>query len=203
MFERPGNYFLSLTFKWDDILNLLEMPTNERPNFVVNEKMYYKASNAYSAEGLGIDRTEALFEYYIMPKSIRNGSYAPSSTIYDQQLKRFFETPNINYGPLLNHTKHEEETVSCFFSRLSSRKGKSAFSFSYTSVRDSKALSFYFDEKYLNLDDAHKTWSGDEEISFEVVERTRNNEEIVLVEKGIFWIQICVQSQEDASPSPF
>src|ERR1035437_7850714 len=104
MFKKPSNYFLSISFDWKDILNILEVSEEEQSDFVINEKYYYQSPNANIIANsnrnpgwFGVIETSTLFEYYIMPESLRNGSGKGDSCIYDQQLKRFFESPNINY----------------------------------------------------------------------------------------------------------
>jgi len=204
MFKNPGNYFLSLSFEWKDIFRILEVPENQQDDFEVNEKYRYQSPNANSTDGLGINSSSALFEYYILPNSLRNGAYSYSS-IYDQQLKIFFESPNINYGPVLKNSKKEDSSLICFFNK-NLANNKAGFSICFSNDSKWKTIIFLFDENHLNLKDAHVKW-GDR-IPFESFEISYDGKGDNIVKKvsldpKILWLNTSVQSQDDAQSGPF
>ncbi len=204
MFKNPGNYFLAISFKWKNIFRILEVPEDQQSDFVVNEKYQYQSPNANSTDGLGINSSSALFEYYIFPNSLRNRSYSYSS-IYDQQLKRFFESPNINYGPVLKNSKKEDSSLICFFNK-NLANNKAGFSVCFLNEGKWKTIIFLFDESYLNLKDIHVQWG--KKIPFESFEISYDGKGDNIVKKvsvspDILWINTGVQSQDDAQSSPF
>lgn len=84
--------------------------------------------------------------------------------------------------------------------------GKAGFTIVFSKNGEGEALIFYFDEKYLNLKNAHAEWA--KQIPFEVckVSYGKNKDTIsqkLIVSPNIFWLKILVQSQEDAQTSPF
>ncbi len=209
IFKIGGQYFLSISFDWKDIFRFLEVPEKDQEDFEIVEKYKYQSPNANSADGLGINSASALFEYYIIPNALRNGAYSYSA-IYDQQLKRFFESPNINYGPVLKNSKKEDSSIICFFKKGMPSKeasfAKAGFSVCFAQEGKWKTLVFMFDEKFLNLSDAHTQW-GDR-IPFESYEisydgKGDNIVKKVSIDPEKIWINTGVQSQDDAQTGPF
>ena len=209
MFKNPGNYFLSISFEWKDIFRILEVPESQQDYFEVSEKYKYQSPNANGTEGRGAKSCSALFEYYIIPNSLGNGSYSYSS-IYDQQLKRFFESPNINYGPVLKNSKKKDSSLACFFKKgMPTEKAafaKAGFAVCFSQDSKWKTIVFLFDEKFLNLTDAHTQWG--EKIPFEAYEISYDGKGDNIVTKvsldpKILWLNTSVQSQDDAQSGPF
>ena len=205
MFKNPGNYFLSISFEWKDIFRILEVPESQQDYFEVSEKYKYQSPNANGTEGRGAKSSSALFEYYIIPNSLGNGSYSYSS-IYDQQLKRFFEI-GINYGDVLKNSK-KDSYLTCFFSK-NLADNKAGFKVSFYGSKN-KAIIFLFDKNYLNLKDANVKW-GDR-IPFESFKisyasyvdfKADNTVEKVSVSPDVLWINTEVQSQYDAQSVSF
>src|SRR3989338_4909454 len=201
MFKNPGNYFLSIFFEWKDIFRILEVPESQQDNFKVSEE--YKHEHP-GTEGR-LNSFSALFEYYIIPNSLRDGSYSYSS-IYDQQLKRFFEI-GINYGDVLKNSK-KDSYLTCFFSK-NLADNKAGFKVSFYGSKN-KAIIFLFDKNYLNLKDANVKW-GDR-IPFESFKisyasyvdfKADNTVEKVSVSPDVLWINTEVQSQYDAQSVSF
>jgi hypothetical protein len=208
MFKQPSHYFLSISFDWEDILQILEVSESERSSFVVSDKFKYQSPNANSTDGLGINNVSALFEYYIMPRVLRNREYS-SAAIYDQQLKRFFESPNINYGPVLENTKDGSSLV-CFFKNgmpsQSSAFGNAGFAICFTHDNKWKTILITFDSKFLALTDAHVKWG--EMIPFDIYEifYDGNGDKTIKkisVDPEKIWVNTSVQSQDDAQTGPF
>jgi hypothetical protein len=202
LFKNAGNYFLSIFFDWKDIYKLLDIPEAEQSDFVITDNYHYRSLNANDGDGLGIDSNSAVFEYYIIPNSLRNGGYS-YSTIFDQQLKRFFESPNINYGPVLKNSKKDDSSIVCLFNK-NIANGKAGFAIHVSREENRKTVIFLFDEKYLN--DAHTKW-GDK-VPFEAYEISfdHKNENVVKeisVSPDVVHISVLVQSQDDAQSSPF
>ena len=187
MFKNPGNYFLSISFEWKDIFRILEVPESQQDDFEVSEKYEYQSPNANGTEGLGINSSSALFEYYIIPNSLRNRSYSYSS-IYDQQLKRFFESPNINYGPVLKNSKKKDSSLICFFKKgMPNEKAafaKAGFAICFSQDSKWKTIIFLFYE--ISYDG-----KGDN-----IVKK-------VSLDPKILWLNTSVQSQDDAQSGPF
>ena len=203
IFKKPSNYFLSISFQWKDIYKILEIPKEEQTNFVISENYYYESLNANSNDGLGINTSSAIFEYYIIPDSLRNGNYNPSSSIFDQQLKRFFESPNINYGVVLKSIKPTDSLI-CLFNK-NVVNGKAGFAVHLSREKDRKTIIFLFDEHYLNLNDAHTKWG--EKIAFETYEisfdpKNENVVKEISISPDTVYIGISIQSQDDAQSSP-
>ena len=205
MFKNPGNYFLSIFFEWKDIFRILEVPESQQDDFKVSEE--YKHEHP-GTEGR-LNSFSALFEYYIIPNSLRDGSYSYSS-IYDQQLKRFFESPNINYGPVLKNSKKKDSSLACFFKKgMPTEKAafaKAGFAVCFSQDSKWKTIVFLFDEKFLNLTDAHTQWG--EKIPFEAYEISYDGKGDNIVTKvsldpKILWLNTSVQSQDDAQSGPF
>lgn len=208
--KNPSNYFLQISFDWKDIYKILELSEDEQSGLKINPDFYYQSPNGNNGEGLGIDEISANFEYYISPDSLRNGSYPAFSTIYDQQLKRFFETPNTWYrGILSGKTKKDEELwIGCLFSKFFI-KNKSAFCINFSSDGTilQKTLVILFDCEYLNIKNIHQSWGN--QIPFEayIIEKKHSSDSIVknivIAEKTVFWIGTNVQSFDDAQSAPF
>lgn len=207
MFKKAGNYFLSIGFTWTDIFKILEIPENEWSYYKINEKYKYQSVNANDPEGLGMNSIDALFEFYILPNSIRNGDHS-YSTIYDQQLGRFFETPNINYGQVLKDTRENSDNqISCLFS-TSMADAKAGFAISSYLERENiilnKTLVILFDDNYLNLQDAHLTWGN---IFFKTYELSYDEKWDCKIKESsinpaLLFVNIGIQSQEDAQSCP-
>jgi len=200
MFKKSSNYFLSFNFEWNDIFKILGISEKDGIEFTISEKYFYQSPNANDPNGLGIDSSSALFEYYIIPNSL-----VGSSSIFDQQLKRFFETPNINYGPVLENKKNKTSSITCFFNKRII-ENKAGFSICFLNDCAWKTIIFTFDTTYLNLKDVNKQWG--QTIPFETFEITNggsgdNIVKKVSVDSDIFLIQILIQSQNDAQSSPF
>ena len=204
MFKQPSNYFLAIAFDWKDIFKIFEVPEKEQSNFVINEKYHYQSVNANSESG-PIDETWACFEYYIMPNSLRNGSYSYSS-IYDQQLKRFFESPNINYGFVLKNSKEEYSGFTCHFSKGTTyNKDCRKASFSISFSENSKSLVFLFDETYLDFQHTHSLGGNIPFETYEISFDKKNGEVVkkISIDPNTISIGISGQSVEDAQSSPF
>lgn len=211
-----SSYFFLISFEWPKVFDALGIPEAERKHLKFNMELAYKSPNANDGDDLGIDEESAHFEYYISPNALRNGWYKYGS-VYDQQLKRFFETPNINYGTAFSgKTEKEDELwIGCLFSS-NLVKSKAGFSINYgrTGEEDSwsrpdstqRTLVILFDEKYLNLQDAHKTWS--DKVSYRTLLISSDNrgdsevKEITLPDNSV-WVNTDVQSLNDAQVSPF
>lgn len=210
MFTQPSHYFLSISFDWKDIFQVLEIPESEWLDFVIDDKYKYQSPNANSTDGLGINNVSALFEYYIMPGVLRNGKYS-SAAIFDQQLKRFFEGPNINYGSVLRNTKNKDSSLICFFTgRMPSEKspfGNTGFAIFYAQEGKRETVLITFNSKFLALTDAHEKWG--EKIPFEAFLISNDAIDSPNVTKKIFinpekiWLNTSIQSQDDAQTGPF
>ena len=81
------------------MFDLLNVPKNIRANLKVG-KDYSNRESDSTEGGYPINQVEANFEYYIVPKATK-GQYQFSS-IFDQQLKTFSESPNVIYRNVLN-----------------------------------------------------------------------------------------------------
>lgn len=207
------NYFLSISFEWRDMFNILEVPKEERTDFIVSDKYYYKSLNAHIDTDLddpmpdinitGIDYRGAIFEYYILPNSVTNGKYT-HSTIFDQQLKRFFESPNINYGPVLKGKENKDSSLVCFFSK-NMVDNMAGFAISYSNQDKLKAAIFLFNKDYLNLEDRYHCSYAIPFESFEIytddtgeniTRKISDNPESLLIRTSL-------QSYDDGQSSPF
>jgi hypothetical protein len=213
--KAPDSYFLTVSFKWEDIYKVFGLTDEEKEILKINKDFLYKSPNAHDGRSLGIDEINATFEYYVTPNALGNRSYRWSS-IYDQQLKRFFETPNTAYGTVLSGEKDGKSLyTTCLFNK-SLYKGNSAFSI-YFSNTDEKGTELYsntltkilivlFDDKYLNLMGASKKWT--EELSFKtylILKPVGNSEAVteeITMEKGKMYVSISPQSAQDAMASP-
>lgn len=204
IFKNPGNYFFSIWFEWKDIYKELGIPKDEQSDFVINEKIKYESPNANDNSGLGIISNSAVFEYYVIPNSLRNGPYSYSS-IYDQQLKRFFETPNINYGKVLYNNK-TQESINCQFAK-NIYKDKAGFSIS-PDGDNRRTLIILFDGNYLNLKNSHTEWGKPVLFDVYIVKPSINHQndeqniEKISLGPDVIHITINVQSQDDAQVSP-
>ncbi len=204
LFKNPGNYFFSICFDWKDIYKLLSIPEDDYLDFAISDNYKYQSLNANDSDGLGIDSNSAVFEYYVIPNSLRNGSYS-YSTIFDQQLKRFFESPNINYGSVLKNFKKKNYSIFCYFNK-SMVNGKAGFAIHVSKEENSKTIIFLFDEVYLNMEDAHAKWN--DKVSFETYEiiygdNHENSVKKISVEPNVVNISSLIQSQDDAQTNPF
>lgn len=203
IFKNPSNYFFTISFDWKDIYNVLEIPQEEQAGFIISDNYYYRSLNGNDGNGLGIDAQSVIFEYYIMPSTLRNSVYSYSS-IFDQQTKRFSETPNINYGPLLKSSIEKDSNVIFLFGS-NVVDGKAGFSLHFTKESNSKAIVFLFDKKYLNLGDADTSWG--KEIPFETYKVSYLYEgepvikEIPMNSTNVNF-GVSVQSKDDAQTSP-
>lgn len=202
MFKKQSNYFVSIFFKWENILNLLEVPQEERGYFYVNEKYKYRYIENNGEERFSTDNSSACFEYYIIPNSIRNGNFKPCSSIFDQQAHRFFTGPaNVDYGDVLINSKNKNLNIRCAFSEMSVDK-KASFVVRCWGIN--KSIVFLFDRSYLNLDNAGNKWdSGIIPFdSFEISqEDTHYGEQPMLknllINDDVFSVRTLIQSQHE------
>lgn len=210
-----GNYFLLISLEWENIYKIFELTDGDREGLKINEDFLYRSPNANDGHGLGIDSGSANFEYYITPNALRNGSYQYSS-IYDQQLKRFFESPNTNYGTILSGKTSGKENlwIGCLFNK-NLHKGNAGFSIHFSKTGDDdtiaypnnqrKTLVMLFDGKYLNLKDVHKKWGDQIPFRAYLISQNNNSEAVtkeLTLTKDQAWINTSVQSVNDAQSSP-
>lgn len=204
MSKKTTNYFLSISFEWKDIFKILEVPQEEQDDFAVTDKYFYQSPNANDGTDLGINDKSAIFEYYVLPNSAGNGKYLYSS-IFDQQLKRFSESPNINYGQVLKGNKNEGSSVVCFFNKNVANH-MTGFAISYSGQDKWKAVIFLFNENYLNLEEAHlREQDAIPFESFEIYSDGMGDNVVrkLSINPESLYIGTSCQSYDDAQISPF
>lgn len=205
MFDKPSNYFFAIFFDWNNILKLLGIPDSELNNFEIDKDSFLSTFGTLSFEILGIDRESAIFEYYILPNSIKNPPYS-YSTIYDQQLKRFSENGKVTYMGLLKNKTSQKYNgeISCHFSKFSDSKNQAEFRFIHSKDFEYTSLTFYFDDKYLNLKKPKDIWGPP--IPYEArlstftdnpLENDKVQEKIISVNSEVLSIVTTIQSQHD------
>ena len=199
-------YFLSIWFKWEEVFKALSLTEKERDRLTINSRYRFVSPNGNDPEGLGIDDESALFEYYVTPNILGNGKYSYSS-IFDQQLRMFFETPNILYP---NVMEGRDSSFSIKFGKSVFSSGSiklSGFMLCFSNSDIQKILLVTFDDKYLNLEKANKGWSDvfpykafviDRSTHFSTIEDKKISAREVVLDRNTFMIGIYPQSQHDA-----
>jgi len=203
MFNKPSHYFFNIFFDWKDIFDCLNISEEDKIGLRVSEEFRFESPNGYSND-MGMNDTEAMFEYYVMPGVLSNAGFKDDSTIYDCQLKRFFSTINLVYKKVLFSENNESIGVSCYLKRFAG-KNQSIFTLIYSdSSMDRKFLSFVFPEEYFNRQNASKEWGKLNKIrTFSAFEEMGEETEIKEIQtpKSLF-LNILLQSEHDASSGP-
>jgi len=152
---RVSNYFVQVHLDWEEI-----------PKFFGIQEKWFGATDledAFKEKGV------AYFEYYVIPEAFK-GSFS-SSNIFDQQSKTFSESPSTAYKLLKGKNEVGNNfSVTGGFLRLAPNK-KSCFWINYHEEIIpleflSKTIVILFDEKYLNIKNAHSVVP--QEIPFKV-----------------------------------
>jgi len=144
-----GNYFILVSYEWETFFKVMGIPKEFTKGLKIQPNWEYMSVNGNDSSGLGIDSKSANFEYFISPRSVRNGGYSYSS-IYDQQLKKYFSGPNIVYRTVLADEK-KDNYVHCFMTD-NATTGYGAFTISFHSnVHESCTVIVLFEKKYFNL----------------------------------------------------
>lgn len=230
------NYFLSFFFKWEDIFKMFEIPKEEWSDFTISKEYNYVPATVTLAGYLssklklppgvreesknpestfpkpGINNETAMFEYYV-----RSGD-----NIFDQQLKRFFVDPNINYGSVLINSKKTTSSFVCFFDSDICTKfapdehtpRKAGFTVCYSNEGRWKAIIFLFDGNFLNKGLIPSY--GYNKIQFEAYEisdggRNDNNFQFhdqavtkkLSLDSHIVWGNVLTKSLADTGADPF
>jgi hypothetical protein len=200
MFKKPSHYFFNISFDWKDVFDLLEISEEDRMGLKVSSEFRFDSPNGHGND-VGMNDSDAMFEYYIMPGVLSNAGFKDDSTIFDCQLKRFFSTINLVYREVLIDETDEDKTISCSFERFAGKE-KSIFTVIYhDSTMNRKFLSLVFPEEYLNRQNAHKEWGKLDQVRvFSALEEMGGETKVTEVEvpKSVF-LNILLQSEHDAS----
>jgi hypothetical protein len=195
-------YFLSISFKWKNVIELLGIPDSEFSNYKILKEHGYISKNPCSSSDNGMNKLYANFEYFIESSSQKK---YPFGAFYDQQTKRFYESPNILYGIILKNTKNDDLSISCSFhdNAINERPG---FIIS-TNELQTKALVFLFERDLLNIHEKKIVLAGDDEEfrAFRIhLDADYKHHTIELkVSRDIFWPMLSVQSIEDSGSAPY
>jgi len=202
-----SSYFILISFDWFTVYELFGISDEECKTFEVN-KNYYVSSGVSVTDG-----NRANFEYYITPKAIR-GPY-PCSIIFDQQQKTFHESPHADYRDVITGktaTGHKT-AISCGFAAHMLDGKKAGFWIQYRKdisdfKMEMKTLVLVFDDKFLELTDAHSRHGN--LIPREVYLLEYKNAdyhsvgdvktEKMTVKQDDFWLQTNIQSTLDMGP---
>lgn len=197
MFDNPYNYFFAIWFNWQNIYEVMSLSKDVTDGMKLGD-MFSDISILNGSTEVGMNSESGLFEFYIIPNSLKNGDYKPHSTIYDQQTRRFSSGAFI-YNNVLENEENDRE-IYCTFNFHHDRPSKVCFSIAYSnSLVTEKEIRFYFDSKHLNDPSAYKNWGDKVDVLAILIETSDSFseplEKVIILKDGVLTIKKHIQSQ--------